>query len=195
MSLSGPTSEAPRRGRPSPMMFISLGAGTVVAVVLIVVVSLLTGGRVTSPSASTNALVGTHLADFRETGLSGATVNAPYATHHPTIFLVFASWCDPCKKEIPRLAAWLASHSTGRVDVVGVDYQDAPASARAFVTRSALRIPIMQDGSGNVVSGIFHLAAGIPDTVVVSAQGVVTNVIPGPLSTSALARAVSSLQG
>ena len=36
-----------QRGRPSPMMFVSLGIGAVVAIVLISVVSYFTGGTVT----------------------------------------------------------------------------------------------------------------------------------------------------
>ena len=50
-----------RRG-PSPMMFLSLGLGTLVAVTLIVVVSLLTGGKQDEGLFTSNTLNGTKAA-------------------------------------------------------------------------------------------------------------------------------------
>ena len=78
------------------MMFISLGIGTAVAVALIVVVSILTGGTVRyTNTPPTNALVGTSVKGFTLAGLNGGRVSAPWVSGHPGVVIFFASWCGP----------------------------------------------------------------------------------------------------
>jgi thiol-disulfide isomerase/thioredoxin len=194
MSLSEATSspEDRKRGRPSPMMFISLGIGTVVAVALIVVVSILTGGSVKN-STPPPALVGTTLKPLTEAGLSVSTVAAPWNTHHASVVIFFASWCAPCKSELPALSKYLATHSLGDVSVVGVDTQDSRSSGRSVVKNDHLNFPILFDPSSTVAAGRFQLA-GLPDTAFVTAAGVVQNLHIGAISDQQFAAGVAALR-
>lgn len=49
----------------------------------------------------------------------------------PVVANYWATWCDPCKKEMPRVVA-AASRYKGRVAFVGVNVEDDLASARSF---------------------------------------------------------------
>jgi len=173
------------------MMFVSLGIGTVLAIALIVVVSLLTGGTVTGAQGQ-NALVGTSLRDFSATGLSGGTVRAPWTSGHPAVVVFFASWCEPCKAEMPRVAAYVSSHHLGDVRVVGVDYEDAKTSARHFVTKDRVTFPVAYDTSGLLTAGVFKLQ-GLPDTVFVNGHGVVTEVHVAAVSDAQLSAGIKAL--
>src|SRR5579863_10377161 len=83
------------------MMGLSLGIGAAVALVVIIVVSILTGGHVTDGN-STNALVGKKVATFQLGGLERGTVTAPWQSHHAAVLIFFASFGEPCKSEMPR---------------------------------------------------------------------------------------------
>ena len=188
MSLSD-TPESVRRG-PSPMMWISLGLGAVVAAVLIVVVSLATGGSATP----TNVLDGTRVASFSIPSLDHGRVVAPWRSGHPAVVLFFASWCGPCTAEIPRVATFVEHHHLGRVRVVGVDVNDGVSAGRSFVRHAGVRFPVGVDPRSNLSSREFRLP-GLPDTVFVNGDGVVTSVVVGSVSNAQLGDALTTLEG
>ena len=173
------------------MMFISLGIGAVVAVALIVVVSILTGGTV---NPGQNALVGTTVPAFSEAGLTGGVVRAPWARGHPGVVIFFASWCGPCRSEMPEVARYLRTHATGAVTVVGVDALDQRAAAQAFVTKDRVPFRVAFDPNGNVVTGVFGFQT-VPETVFVNAKGVVTDVYLGAIPRDRLVRGLRALAG
>ena len=179
-----------QRGRPSPMMFVSLGIGAVLATVLIVVVSIFTGGTVTNNSGQ-SALIGKTIAPFHGTSLAGAQVDAPWASGHPTLLVFLASWCAPCKAELPGLSAYLTHHHLGDVRVLGINYNDAPTSAKSLVAKDGFTFPVLPDG-GTVTQGDFGFV-GLPDTVALNAKGVVTYVHSGVTSDALLANELASL--
>ncbi|MDE2282101.1 MAG: TlpA family protein disulfide reductase [Actinomycetales bacterium] len=175
-----------RRGHPSPMMFVSLGIGTAVAVALIVVVSVLTGGR-----TSANALVGTKVDTFTLPSLSGGSLTAPYATGHPTVLVFMASYCEPCREELPHLVTFLHDHSTGKVRVIGVDTSDQRTSAIAFIRHDAVPFPVAFDPNSTVAASLHF--QGIPDTVFITAQGVVSNVVIGKITPAQFASDLAAI--
>ena len=168
------------------MAFVSLGIGTVLAVALIVVVSLLTGGRPATSSAPPNAVVGTRASSFALPSLAGGTLRPPYDAGHHTALVFMASYCAPCRAELPRLVAYLRSHSTGSLRVVGVDSSDQRSAALAFVRADHVPFPVAFDPTSTVASS-FQLVA-IPDTVFVNARGRVVNVVIGKITPAQFAR-------
>ena len=171
------------------MMFVSLGIGTVIALALIVVVSILTGG---APQTS-NALVGSTVKGFDVSGLNGVKHRAPWVTGHAGVLIFFASWCGPCRSEMPKVAAYLRNHDQSPVVVMGVDANDILSAAQAFVRKDGVRFPVIFDPSGNVTTGIFQFGQ-IPETVFVTAQGVVTKVYYGAIPTKQLISGIKELK-
>jgi cytochrome c biogenesis protein CcmG/thiol:disulfide interchange protein DsbE len=81
----------------------------------------------------------------------------------------WASWCDPCKSEAPRLeAAWRRWRSQGVV-VVGVDAQDFSGDARSFMRKYKLTYPNVHDGPGKVLPK--YGVTGFPETYFVGRDG------------------------
>jgi len=176
------------------MMFVSIGIGTVLAVALIVVVSVLTGAKVTSNNGlPTSNLVGERVTSFTLTGLSGADVTAPWASGHAGVLIFFASYCGPCHAEMPKVATFVRTHHEGSVEVMGVDADDSRASALAFVKKSRVTFPIAFDPNGVVTTNLFKFQT-VPETVFVSARGVVEQVYFGAIPVDQLRSGLAQLR-
>ena len=173
------------------MMFVSLGIGTVIAVVLITIVSVLTGGKVKSATPPP-ALVGTTLSSLSEASLAGPSISAPWNSHHATVVIFFASWCGPCQKEMTEVATYLRHHNEGSVEVIGIDSHDTRGPAMAFDEKSGVAFRVVFDPNLKVAN-IFNLAA-IPDTAFVNAKGVVTQIYSGAIPASQLAKGIANLR-
>ena len=101
----------------------------------------------------------------------------------------WASWCEPCKEEAPRLeGAWRRWRDRGVV-VVGVDAQDFRTDARRFVERYGITYPIVHDGRGSTL-GRFGVT-GFPETWFVGKSGrLVGKRVQGPVSEGELERGI-----
>jgi thiol-disulfide isomerase/thioredoxin len=176
------------------MMFVSLGLGTVVAIALIAVVSVLTGGKATpNNGTSTSALVGTHVKSFSLGGLNGGTRSAPWTSGRASVLIFFASWCGPCKSEMPKVAAYLRTHNPSPIEVLGIDANDERGAAQAMVRKDGVTFPVAFDANGVVTSGVFSFLT-VPETVFINAKGVVTQVYFGAIPVKELSPGIKSLR-
>jgi thiol-disulfide isomerase/thioredoxin len=176
------------------MMLVSIGTGTVVAIVLIGVVSYFTGGHVTPNSnGPTSALVGKTVSGFTLPGLHGGHVSAQWKSGHDGVLIFFASWCGPCQKEMPEVAAYLRHHNEGSIEVIGVDAKDQRGAAKNFVAKSGVAFPVAFDPNANVTAGIFNFLT-LPETAFVNAKGVVTQVYFGAIPKGELAKGIAALR-
>lgn len=176
------------------MMFVSIGIGTVVAIALIVVVSILTGGKVTSGgNAPKSALVGQHIKSFSLPGLNGGTETAPWSSGHASVLIFFASWCGPCKSEMPKVAKYISTNSPSPIQVLGMDANDSLGAARAFIKKDGVTFPVAVDPHGSITSGVFGFQ-NVPETVFLNAKGVVTDVYYGAIPKKRLVAGIESLK-
>lgn len=175
------------------MMFVSIGIGTVLAIALIVIVSILTGGSVQNDGGLTTNLVGHKVQTFSLAGLNGGKERAPWATGHPGVLIFFASYCGPCHKEMPEVATYIRKHSPSPIVVLGVDASDKLSSGQAFIKHSKVTFPVAFDPNNVVTSGIFQFES-VPETVFVSKDGVVEQVYFGAIPVSQLKSGIASLQ-
>jgi thiol-disulfide isomerase/thioredoxin len=175
------------------MMFISLGIGTVVAIALIVVVSVLTGSKVTSNNGlPTSDLQGHKVATFSQSGLVSGTVRAPWSQGHPSVLLFFASDCTPCRAEMPKVANYVKSHDLGRVTVLGVDAEGSRSAGQGFIRQVHATFPVVFDPNFQITAGIFQFGQ-LPESVFLNAKGVVEQVYFGAIPVKELSAGIASL--
>lgn len=123
--------------------------------------------------------------------LSGQELTASsYAGASPLVINVWASWCSPCRRELPLLAR-AARHG---VRVLGIDERDDASRARSFVLGRQVPYPSLSDPDGRVLAALRLLPQqGIPSTLVVNGSGRVVARVVGPLDPESLTRAIAKV--
>jgi thiol-disulfide isomerase/thioredoxin len=87
----------------------------------------------------------------------------------PVVINLFAQWCGPCRKELPFYQE-LSEKAHGRVQVLGVDYEDTlPARALELARASGVRYPLLADPSA-LLRKPFGVR-GLPGIVLVDRHG------------------------
>jgi protein SCO1/2 len=103
----------------------------------------------------------------------------------------WATWCKPCKTELPRLSAWYEKLRARGFTVVGIDQEESSADVAAFVGKLHVPYPIVLDADG-VVADRYNVR-GTPTTLLLDRRGIVVDVHLGPLSSAYLATHVAPL--
>jgi cytochrome c biogenesis protein CcmG, thiol:disulfide interchange protein DsbE len=101
----------------------------------------------------------------------------------------WASWCEPCQAEAPRLERLERRLSRHDGTVLGVTYKDASPDSLSFVKRYRLTYPNLRDATGE-----FAHAYGtneLPESFVIDRDGHIVAISRGEASEAFLDRAVS----
>lgn len=109
----------------------------------------------------------------------------------PAVVNLWASWCGPCRKEMPMLAD--AARRNPEIRFVGINTQDRPEAAADFLASTGVRYPQLVDVDGVVLADT--RVPGLPVTLALDADGMVVDRVIGEASTEELAGLLDSLTG
>jgi thiol-disulfide isomerase/thioredoxin len=190
-----PTGGDAARFRRRLLLLMAASAAAIVAVVLALVALKPGSGPTTGPDPTVIG-IGSMAPDFALPDLlsTRATPLPPVALaslgkdrHRPVVLNFFASWCTPCRKETPLLAATAAVEARrgSPVQFIGVAVADDPAQAIPFVTGAGVTYPVGADANLRVAADVYGLADE-PATFFIDAAGVVVGRHLGALSADEL---------
>ena len=86
----------------------------------------------------------------------------------PVVLNFWASWCAPCRREMPALAQ-MSAELKGRVTFIGIDHQDRREEALALLQETGVRYPTAFDPTGDTARD--YEVRGMPTTVFIDADG------------------------
>jgi len=146
--------------------------------VVAVLVGLMACGMETSFAPPT---VGDQAPSFSAVAMDGTPVTLADYRGQPIMLNIWATWCGPCRKEMPELQVLHDTYADQGFKVVGVsvDNRAAGDAIRMFVGDLDLTFPILHDPEALVQESYFLL--GLPGTFLIDKEGVIVRKWTGPL--------------
>lgn len=100
-----------------------------------------------------------------------------------TVFINFwATWCAPCKDEMPIIQQFYQQHRNDNVVVLAVNVKDNADSAKGYFKDNGLSMPVLLDYTGNVPGG--YRVTGYPESYFVDKNGKIGQFHIGPFTTA-----------
>jgi|SRR4051812_1700267 cytochrome c biogenesis protein CcmG/thiol:disulfide interchange protein DsbE len=130
--------------------------------------------------------------DLRGTTLTGTPFDLVQQRGKVVLVNVWASWCDPCRQELPALAAAQRQWAGQGFTVAGIDMRDNVESARRMLTEvGAQDLTSVNDPQG--VAAVAWGARGVPESFLVDRSGRVRWWVQGELDAGWLRQRVPEL--
>ncbi|GAB2471481.1 TlpA family protein disulfide reductase [Jatrophihabitans fulvus] len=106
----------------------------------------------------------------------------------------WASWCGPCRVEMPSLQDDEKQLASKGVTLLGVNTKDDRDAAKSFLQGNKVTFPSVYDQPGDVAADLGNIPGSLPFTVLVDGRGEVAAVYIGRYSPVDLNRAVAKLR-
>jgi cytochrome c biogenesis protein CcmG/thiol:disulfide interchange protein DsbE len=145
-------------------------------------------------SAPPNPQVGFTAPDFALDSLTGDPLKLTDLRGKVVVLNLWASWCPPCRAEMPALNVVYEKFRDQGLVVLGVNttFQDDETNARAAIRDWGLTFPIVFD-RGGTPSRAYRLQA-MPTTFFIGRDGVIRDIVfGGPMSEALIASKIEKL--
>jgi cytochrome c biogenesis protein CcmG/thiol:disulfide interchange protein DsbE len=100
--------------------------------------------------------------DFELELLDGGTVTSDDLKGEPVVLNFWASWCIPCREEMPAFERMWRRYEDDGIRIVGVNIQDSREGAEGFLDEVPVSYPIALDPSGDLADSLG--VRGLPQT-------------------------------
>jgi thiol-disulfide isomerase/thioredoxin len=98
---------------------------------------------------------------------------------HPVLLNFWATWCEPCRAEMPSLEQLAQAQQQAGLRVIAVNYREGEPAVHRFVGNMGLKLPVVRDADGAAAR-----AFGInifPSTVAIDREGRTRFIVVGEM--------------
>jgi peroxiredoxin len=120
--------------------------------------------------------------DFTVTDLDGQTFKLSDLRGKRVLLNFWATWCPPCRAELPQLQAAHIKYGKDDFVVLGVDYGESKTQVSDFARNNNLTFRFAMDTSGEAL--LAYDIHGIPTSFFIDRQGIIVSKQPGAITTA-----------
>ncbi len=146
------------------------------------------------PSAETQSLIGSSLPEYNLLGLDGVRERSEQWLGKVQVINFWATWCPPCKREIPTLIELQNEYRNHNLQVIGIAMDDAEP-VRQYADKKGINYPILV-GEQDVIDVSEQLGNDLgilPYTVITDQAGNITFIRYGEVDRNTLESEIKKL--
>ncbi|HEU0169197.1 MAG TPA: TlpA disulfide reductase family protein [Chloroflexota bacterium] len=133
--------------------------------------------------------VGRPAPEFQLGSLAGPERSLADYRGHPIVLNFWATWCEPCKEEMPALQSAAASRKD--LVILGIDNVEPAVRVKPFVEQYGITFPILLDQDGSVIEQ--YRIIGMPTSFFVDRAGVLRASYQGALTPDVLSQDLTAI--
>lgn len=132
--------------------------------------------------------------DFTLPTLDGETIRLSDLRGQPLLINFWASWCGPCRLEMPELIRVYEAHRAEGFVILALNdtSHDSLPAVKAFVEELQLPFPVLLDETGAVSTDLYQLR-GLPTSVFINQEGVIVRTYLGIMTGAQLDQFVAEI--
>ena len=135
--------------------------------------------------------IGRSAVAFNVQTLDGKAVALETFRGKPLVLNFFASWCDPCRDEMPLINELASAATKDGYNVLGIAVEDTRAAITEFSKEAKLVFPIALD-LNNTVKRSYRIF-GPPATFFIDDQGMIRDMVLGPITRERMHEALAKI--
>lgn len=138
-------------------------------------------------------MIGFLAPDFALSSVDGESVQLSTLRGTPVVLNFWATWCPPCRAEMPALEALWQQHNRGDLMILGVDEGESAAAVTQFARGTIdTTFPLLLDTQREI--GVEYGVRAFPSTFFIDADGRIQDIkVGGPLNAASLAGSVEKI--
>ncbi len=144
------------------------------------------GAPAPNPTTATTTVgldVGNLAPDFQLQTVDGQTIKLSTLRGKKVILNFWATWCPPCKLEVPEIEKFYTANKDKGIEVLAVDLTKTEKSLEdvpAFIKTYGITYPVLLDTKVEIAD--LYQAYSIPTTYILDSQGVIRRKVVGPMT-------------
>jgi len=129
---------------------------------------------------ASSPLIGKQAPDFTLMTLDGMEVSLSQFRGQPVLINFWATWCLPCREEMPELVRSYESHKAEGLIILGLNltYSDSLPDVETFASEFNITFPIPLDKDGAVAERLYRIP-GVPTSIFVTRDGTIERIHVG----------------
>ena len=131
--------------------------------------------------------------NFKLSDMNGLDVELSRYAGKPLVVNLWATWCGPCRLEMPQLVALYQQYKDKGLTIIGISIDDSPAEIRAFAKEYSVDYPLLVGAGRDDVLAAFGYFGAVPMSIFINAEGRITASVPGVATTATWERRIQEL--
>ena len=142
--------------------------------------------QIAAESRPAAAAASTPAPDFELTSADGQVIRLADLRGKVVLLNFWATWCPPCKAEMPDLNALQRKYGAERDFVVlGINDEESAADVTAFAQREGIAFPLLLDPDGRVIEKLFDVRY-LPTSMIIDREGNIRDTWRGQIAREAM---------